>query len=104
VDWIVAMSVVYPIVGRNILEDVMNLQEQFEKEKREELPLLKNYEYDHEGYYSDTANYFTEYSKWLETKLQNTSSNSDYAKCGCNSTKTYTDVSIICDDCGHVQK
>lgn len=52
----------------------MTLRDQFEKETREELPLLKNYEYDHEGYYSDTANYFTEYSKWLETKLQNTSS------------------------------
>ena len=50
----------------------MTLRDQFEKETREELPLLKNYEYDHEGYYSDTANYFTEYSKWLETKLQNT--------------------------------
>lgn len=52
----------------------MTLRDQFEKETREELPLLKNYEYDHEEYYSDTANYFTEYSKWLETKLQNTSS------------------------------
>ncbi len=57
----------------------MTLRDHFEKETREELPLLKNYEYDHEGYYSDTASYFTEYSKWLETKLQNTSSNSDYA-------------------------
>ena len=55
----------------------MTLREQFEKETREELPLLKNYEYDRRGYYSDTANYFTEYSKWLETQLQNTSSNSE---------------------------
>jgi hypothetical protein len=47
----------------------MTLRDQFEKETREELPLLKNYEYDHEGYYWATANYFTEYSKWLETKL-----------------------------------
>ena len=58
----------------------MTLRDHFEKDTREELPLLEHYEYDHEGYYSDTANYFTEYSKWLETKLQNTSSNSDYAK------------------------
>ena len=68
----------------------MTLREQFEKETREELPLLKNYEYDHEEYYSDTANYFAEYSKWLETKLQNTSSNSDYAKCPrCGSEGTF---------------
>lgn len=35
---------------------------------------------------------------------KNTSHNSDYAKCKCNSTKTYTDVAIICDECGNVQK
>lgn len=33
-----------------------------------------------------------------------TTHNSDYAKCNCDSTKTYTDVAIICDKCGHVRK
>lgn len=55
--------------SENILEDTMTLRDQFEKETREELPLFKNYEYDHEEYYSDTASYFKAYSKWLETKL-----------------------------------
>ena len=59
----------------NILEDYMTLKEQFYSDTGiDDYPLT--YENDSGEFVIDER-----YYNWLETKLQNTSSNSDYAKC-----------------------
>ena len=55
----------------------MDLREQFHKEYHDK---NKNYVPEERGVELSRF-YWREYARWLETKLQNTSSNSDYAKC-----------------------
>lgn len=55
----------------------MSLQEQFCKEYYK-----KNKQFlDKEQLGIDIRFYYKEYARWLETKIQNTSSNSGYTKC-----------------------
>ena len=63
---------------------------------------LKTYSKPHKVYIPSKYGSFVKRAD-LERLLE-TAHNSDYAKCKCIGTKTYTDVAIICDTCGNVQK
>jgi len=50
----------------------MNLIEQYQEETGEFIPIYKDYNFDKEMFFSDFADFYKSYSKWLEAKLERT--------------------------------
>jgi hypothetical protein len=82
-------------VRGNILEDIMLLREKFEKETGE--PAI----YNPHRVMGEAIRVNHEYLEWLETQLQNTSSNSEYKQCEyCHGTKLLCSGAGQCDHDG----
>jgi len=82
----------------------MTLREQFEKHRNVMRPCEPYLESENPEQWVRVLKWQEEYSDWLEKQLQNTSSNSDYAKCKifksckkCDHNVSTNPFHIICD-------
>ena len=78
----------------------MTLVEQFEKYRNEIRPYEPYSESENPEQWVRVLAWQEGYTEWLETKLQNTSSNSDYAKCNELLHSGYPEGFLFCPKCG----